>query len=152
MNTFWHLCANFLAVGYSINCQCPKVQHQRHHYDKKEIWLGNGNIDGNATRVLLFELFLPQSLQEAFEYRHYLLQISNQRVLNTKRGSRSSSFWVPRNLSHHLDRKDRTGDTVLLNSREMTGRSQTLPWWWLVGEGVKTTENQLSRTCIVKNK
>ncbi len=28
------------------------------------------------------------------------------------RGPRSSSFWVPRNLSHHMDRQARIGDTV----------------------------------------
>ncbi len=38
-----------------------------------------------------------------------------------------------------MDRKARTGDTVLVKSREMTGRTQTLPWW-LGGAGVKTTE------------
>ncbi len=36
----------------------------------------------------------------------------------------------------------RTGDTVLVKSREMTGRTQTLQWW-LKGEGVKTTENKI---------
>jgi hypothetical protein len=41
-------------------------------------------------------------------------------------------------------RQARTGDTVLLlvKTREMTGRAQTLPWW-LRGEGVKTTENKI---------
>jgi hypothetical protein len=28
-----------------------------------------------------------------------------------------------------MDRQARTRDTVLVKSREMTGRSQTLPWW-----------------------
>ncbi len=58
---------------------------------------------------------------------------------------RPSSFWVPRNLSHHMIRQARTGDTVLVKSREMTGRTQTLPWW-LRGEGIKnrkTTENKI---------
>ncbi len=39
-------------------------------------------------------------------------------------------------------RQARTGDTVLVKSREMTGigaKRQTQPWW-LEGEGVKTTE------------
>ncbi len=58
------------------------------------------------------------------------------------RDPQSSSFRVPRNLSYHMDRKARTGDTALVRSREMTGRSQTLPCWQ-GGEGVKTTENQL---------
>ncbi len=31
-----------------------------------------------------------------------------------KRGPRSSSFWLPRNLSHHMDRQAHTGDTVLV--------------------------------------
>jgi hypothetical protein len=56
-----------------------------------------------------------------------------------KRGPRSSSFWLPRNLSHHMDRQALTGDTVLVESGDKTGRSQTLPWW--LGEGgVKTTD------------
>ena len=38
-------------------------------------------------------------------------------------------------------RKARTGDTMLVKSREMIGRTQTLPWW-LGGEGVKTTGNK----------
>ncbi len=33
-----------------------------------------------------------------------------------------------------LDRQARTGDTVLVKIREMTGRSQTLPWWLGAGE------------------
>ncbi len=36
------------------------------------------------------------------------------------RGLRSSSFWVPRNLSHHVISQARTGDKVLVKSREMT--------------------------------
>ncbi len=39
-------------------------------------------------------------------------------------------------------RKARTGDTVSVKSREMTGRSQILPWW-LWRKGVKTTENKI---------
>ncbi len=42
------------------------------------------------------------------------------------RGPRSSSFWLPRNLSNHMDRQARTGDTVRL---QIGVRSQTLPWW-----------------------
>jgi hypothetical protein len=57
------------------------------------------------------------------------------------RGPRSSSFWVPRNLSHHMIRQARTGVTMLVKSREMTGRTQTLPWW-LGWEGVKAMENK----------
>ncbi len=41
-----------------------------------------------------------------------------------------------------MDRQARTGNTVLVKSREMTGRSQTLPWWLWEG-GVKTTENKI---------
>jgi hypothetical protein len=41
-----------------------------------------------------------------------------------------------------MDKQARTGDTVLVKSKEMTGRIQTLPWW-LGGEGVKTTENKM---------
>jgi hypothetical protein len=42
---------------------------------------------------------------------------------------------------YHWDKQARTVDTVLVKSREMTGRTQTLPWW-LKEEGVKTTENK----------
>ncbi len=30
-------------------------------------------------------------------------------------------FWLPQNLSNHMDRQARTSDTVLVKSREMTG-------------------------------
>jgi hypothetical protein len=53
-----------------------------------------------------------------------------QRGLNTKRPM-IGFFWVPRNLSHHMIRQDRTGETVLVKRREMGG------------EGVKTTENKI---------
>jgi len=53
----------------------------------------------------------------------------------------SSSFWLPRKVSYHMDRQARTGDSVLVKSREMTGRSQSLPGWLGKGE-VKTTENK----------
>jgi hypothetical protein len=55
------------------------------------------------------------------------------------RGSHSSSFWVPGNLSHHVVRRTHTGDTM---SREMTGRSRAQAWW-LEGLWVKTTENKI---------
>jgi hypothetical protein len=45
-----------------------------------------------------------------------------QRGLNTIRGPRSSSFWVPRNLSHHIDRQARTRDTVLVTAVVAGGR------------------------------
>ncbi len=51
---------------------------------------------------------------------------SSTRENRILRGPRSSSFWIPRNLSHHMIRQARTGDTVLVKIREMTGRSQTL--------------------------
>ncbi len=38
-----------------------------------------------------------------------------------------------------MDRQARTGDTVLVKSRDMTGRSQTLPCK-MDGDGVKTTD------------
>ncbi len=64
----------------------------------------------------------------------------SQRGLNIK-SPRSSSLWVPRNLSHHMIMQARTRDTVLVEySREMTGRPQTVPWWLGGGGGVKTTE------------
>ncbi len=39
------------------------------------------------------------------------------------RGPRSSSFWVPPHLSHHIVRQARTGDIVLAKSREMRHRT-----------------------------
>jgi hypothetical protein len=35
--------------------------------------------------------------------------------------------WIPRNLGHQKDRQARAGDTVLVQSREMTIRTQILP-------------------------
>ncbi len=45
----------------------------------------------------------------------------------TLRGPRSSSFWVLRNLSHHMIWQARPGDTELVKNRDMTGRAQRLP-------------------------
>jgi hypothetical protein len=61
--------------------------------------------------------------------------------LNTERPTLVHTFWLSRNLSNHMDRQTRTCDTVLVKNRELTGRSQTLPWW-VEGGGVKTTEKQ----------
>ncbi len=58
------------------------------------------------------------------------------------RGPRSSSFWLPRNLSHYIIRQARTCDTMLAKSREITGRTRLVPWL-LGGMGVKTTENKI---------
>jgi hypothetical protein len=41
-----------------------------------------------------------------------------------------------------MDRQALSGDTVLVKSSQMTGRSQRLPWW-LGGGGVKMTENKI---------
>ncbi len=59
------------------------------------------------------------------------------------RGPSSSFFWLPQNLSDHMDRQARTGDTVLVKSREMIGRSKTLPWW--SGGGGGGDEERLRR-------
>jgi hypothetical protein len=60
----------------------------------------------------------------------------NQRGLNTVVFFLGPTKPLP---SYGLDRQVDTGGKVLVNSREMTGRTQTLPWWrW--GEGIKTTE------------
>jgi len=45
-----------------------------------------------------------------------------------------------------MDRQARTGDTMPDKSREMTGRSHTLPWW-LGGGGVNMTENKIQWPC-----
>ncbi len=59
------------------------------------------------------------------------------------RDPRLSSFWISQNLSLHMDRQARTGDTVLIKSR-----TQTLPWW--LGGVVKTTENKIHwHSCVL---
>jgi hypothetical protein len=40
-----------------------------------------------------------------------------------------------------MDGQGRTRDTVLFKSKEMTGRSQTLPWWLVERRG-KDDRNQ----------
>jgi hypothetical protein len=62
-----------------------------------------------------------------------------QRGVNTKRPT-VVFFLGPTNHSHHMIRQARIGDTLLVKSREMTGRTQKLPWR-RGGEGVKKTEN-----------
>jgi hypothetical protein len=44
--------------------------------------------------------------------------------LNTER---PTLFGSPRNLSNHMDKRDRAGDTVLITSREMTGTREYEP-------------------------
>ncbi len=46
-----------------------------------------------------------------------------------------------------MDRQGRARDTVLVRSREMTGRNQTPPWWRGGGVGVKTTANKINLAC-----
>jgi hypothetical protein len=53
-----------------------------------------------------------------------------QKGLNTRRPT-IVFFLVLTNLSHHVIRhwQARSGDTMLVKSTDMTGRTQTLPWW-----------------------
>jgi hypothetical protein len=51
------------------------------------------------------------------------------RGINILSGPRLSSLWLPRNLSNHMDRQARTGDTVLAKGSKITGWCQTMPWW-----------------------
>ncbi len=60
-----------------------------------------------------------------------------------ERIERSSSFWPPRNLSHHMDRQARTGDIVLVKSREMTGRE---PNTAVVAEGRRCKDDRKQNT------
>ncbi len=66
--------------------------------------------------------------------------------LNIRRPTpRSSAFWVARNLSHHMYRQTRTGDTVLVKLRVeiwQEGPKHCRGGWGPGGEGVKTTENK----------
>ncbi len=55
----------------------------------------------------------------------YIYSIIIEKII--LRGPRSSSFWFARNLSSHMYRQASTRDTVL-EYKEMTCRSQTLPW------------------------
>jgi hypothetical protein len=60
------------------------------------------------------------------------------------RGLCLSTFGFSRNLPNHMDRASLQGcnrDTVLVKSREMRGRSQTLPCW--LGEGGKDDKNEI---------
>jgi hypothetical protein len=41
-----------------------------------------------------------------------------------------------------MDRQARTGDAMLVKSRAITGRNQTL-LWWLKGGRLQTTENKI---------
>ncbi len=64
----------------------------------------------------------------------------NHRGLNTKRPTIVFVLGPTKALQSYG--YARTGDTVLVKSIEMTGRSKTLPCW-LAGEEVKTTENKI---------
>ncbi len=56
-----------------------------------------------------------------------------------QRGPRLSAFWVPRNLSAHMDRQARPAPAIY---RRKVGAKHCMPWW-LGGCGVKTTENKI---------
>ncbi len=44
-------------------------------------------------------------------------------ILNIEEAKpRSSSFWLPRNLSNIMDKQARPGDTELVKNKNMTGR------------------------------
>ncbi len=57
--------------------------------------------------------------------------------MNTKRPTIVFFFGFTK-LSHQMLRQARTGDTVLVKSKEMLGRAQTMPWW-LGGRQKKNT-------------
>ncbi len=72
----------------------------------------------------------------------YSSRFSKSREDRILRGRQLSSILVQQNIYHHMIREDRTVDTVLVKSREMTDRTQSMPrsvW----GKGVKTTENKI---------
>jgi hypothetical protein len=56
-------------------------------------------------------------------------QCQTQRGLNTKRPTVVFFLGPTTPLPHHMIMQARTGDTALVKRREMTGRTQTLPWW-----------------------
>jgi hypothetical protein len=93
-------------------------------------------------------IFMPRrQVVRIFHMLSGCSKASYQRGLNTKRPT--IAFFVgPTKPLPSYDRQSRTHDTV--KSREMTGRTQTLPWW-LEGEGVKTTENKIHwASCIMQ--
>jgi hypothetical protein len=85
-----------------------------------------------GTHTSFFSYFLKRSVNTL-----------QQRGLNTKRPTLIFFLGPTKPLpSYGFDRQACARDTVLVKSREMTSRSQTLPWW-LGGGGVKTTENKI---------
>jgi len=92
----------------------------------------------------LFYLWIESSKSTIFEKRRRKTAEkekkdlrSNIEELNIRRGPRSSHFWLTRNLSNHMDRQARTGDTLLRESRHVGATNGRGGW----GEGgVKTTE------------
>jgi hypothetical protein len=109
-------------------------------------WGGGGGGGGKVFFLFLPEKSLRIRWRRSWRFRITVKGRDSERCVEIHSawiliGPRSSSFWIPRNLSHHIDSQARTGNTVLDKSREMTGRTQTLPWW-LRGEGVKTTEKK----------
>jgi hypothetical protein len=48
-----------------------------------------------------------------------------------------------------MDRQARTGDTELVKSREMTGRSQILPWWMVEEDKDDRKQNILAPFALI---
>jgi hypothetical protein len=68
------------------------------------------------------------------------------------KGPRSSCFWLPRNLSTHMDRQARARDTVLDKSREMTLKGAKHFRSGRGGGEVKTTENKIMYKLVYTEK
>ncbi len=102
------------------DCEWPAAKSLRLRQNKWHLWIPSRGTDQRQSRKLganqLCKGRDPQSLLH--KYSRKRISCREDWIL---RGSQSSSFWIPRNLSNHMDRKARIDVTVLVKSRETTG-------------------------------
>jgi hypothetical protein len=76
----------------------------------------NSSIDLSSARYTVTRIVGSSSLSNSSLGPIFDLSGRAMEELNTDR--RSSCLWLPRKLSNHMDRQDRTGDTMLVNRYE----------------------------------
>ncbi len=82
---------------------------------------------------------VKNSTKTAVQIQHNHAKAINQGGLNSKR-AHDRLFWAPRNLSNHMIRQARTGDTVLVKRWQVRAKHYIVV---AGGGGVKTTENKI---------
>ncbi len=99
----WRACAstNSIPSEFKFRKKWSPIWTLLNQFLSKEIWESIWSVEREICKLVLKLDLLAHGIMESRE----------DGIL---RCARSSSFWVPRNLSHHMIRQVCTGDTLLL--------------------------------------